>query len=75
MNKEERTITPKPPYSPKCRREMHKALDELLDMGFTTIIVAGKQAGGGYGYKYIGNKISIYGLCNKLQKKYMDGKL
>lgn len=70
-----RKKTPKPPYDAAYRRRMHEALDTLLDVGFTTIIVAGKQAGGGYAFHYEGNKTSIFSLCHKLLKRYLDGKL
>lgn len=70
-----RKKTPKPPYDAAYRRRMHDALDKLLDAGFTTIIIAGKQAYGGYGYHFEGNKTSVYSLCHKLLKRYLDGKL
>lgn len=56
----------------RTRKEMHKYIDHLLDMGFA-VLVGGQR--GGYSYYYHGNKRSIASFASKIVKLYNEGKL
>lgn len=56
----------------RTKKEMHRYLDNLLDLGFS-VLVGGQR--GGFAYFYHGNKRSIASFASKIVKLYNQGKL